>query len=80
MDADNLQVHRAIFVPKHPTCYDVKGVWVSEGTTAEDCRRTRGTRDSLLVPKREPAVQPPNDRQDREINIKIAIQWIALDL
>ena len=44
------------------------------GDYAEDCRRTctRGTRDSLFIPKREPAVQPPNDRQDREINIKIA--------
>ena len=52
------------------------------GDYAEDGRRTctRGTRDSLFIPKREPAVQPPNDRQDREINIKIAIQWIALDL
>ena len=37
------------------------------GDYAEDCRRTRGTRDSLLVPKREPAVQPPNDRYEREI-------------
>jgi len=33
VNADNLQVQRAIFVLKHPTCYDVKGVWVSEGTT-----------------------------------------------
>jgi len=37
------------------------------GDYAEDCRRTRGTRDSLLVPKRMPAVQPPNDRYEREI-------------
>ncbi len=47
-----------------------------EGDYAADYRRTRtrGTRVSLLVPKREPAVQPPNDREDREINIKISIQ------
>ncbi len=28
----------------------------SEGDYAEGCRRTRGTGDSLLVPKRKPAV------------------------
>ena len=67
MNADNLQVQRAIFVLKHPTSYDVKAGWVSEGTTLKIVYPHCGTRDSLLVLKRMPAVQPPNDRYEREI-------------